>query len=68
MNKIINKFLLNGERLMPELILKQLGLTYSVCGPFTKYPERIKNFREIGNLKILCRNKLDKACFAHDAA
>ena len=27
---------------MPEMHLKQLGFTYSVCGPFTKNKERIK--------------------------
>ena len=34
---------------------------------FTKYRERIKKFREIGNLKRLYRTELDKVCFAHDA-
>ena len=36
---------------MPELHLKQPGCTYSACGPFTKQHERIKKFRETGNLK-----------------
>ena len=27
---------------MPEMHLKQPGLTYSACGPFTKNEERIK--------------------------
>ena len=31
MNKIINKFLLTGDKFMPELHLKQPGFTYSVC-------------------------------------
>ena len=35
---------------------------------FTKHRERIHTFREIGNLKHLCRNELGKACFVHDAA
>ena len=35
---------------------------------FTKHCEKIKKFRETGNLKHLHRNELDKACFAHDAA
>ena len=38
MNKIINKFLLTGDRFMPELHLKQPEFT---CGPFTKHSERI---------------------------
>ena len=68
MNKIINKFLLTGDKFMPELHLKQPGFTYSACGPFTKHRERIQKFREAGNLKDLYKNELDKACFAHDAA
>ena len=45
---------------MPELYLKQLGYTYSTCELFTKRRERIRKFREIGNLTHLYRNKLDK--------
>ena len=46
MNKIINKFLLTGDKFMLELHLKQARFTYSACGPFTKHCERIKKFRE----------------------
>ena len=67
MNKIINKFLLTGDNLMPEVHLKQPGFTYSACGPSNKHRERIQTFRETGNLKNLYKNKLDKACFAHNA-
>ena len=35
-NEIVNKFLLAGDKFMPEMHLKQPGFTYSVCGPFTK--------------------------------
>ena len=52
---------------MPELHLKQLGFTYSACGPFTKHRERIWKFRETGYLKHLCRNELDKACLPLNA-
>ena len=68
MNKIINKFLLKGDKFMPELHLTQQRFTYSAFGPLTKYRKRIQKFRERGNLKHLHRNKLYKACFAHDAA
>ena len=68
MNKIINKFLLTGDKFMPNLHLEQPGFAYSTCEPFTKHRERIQTFREKGNLKHLYRNELDKACFAHDAA
>ena len=32
MNKIINKFLLTGDKFMPDLHLRQPGFTYSPCG------------------------------------
>ena len=35
-NEIVNKVLLVGDTFMPEMHLKQLGFTYSVCGPFAK--------------------------------
>ena len=46
MNDIINKFSLAGNKFMPEMHLKQLGFTYSACGPFTKNKERIQKFKE----------------------
>ena len=39
MNEIINKFLLAGDKFMPEMHLKQPGFTYSACGPFKKNKE-----------------------------
>ena len=39
MNEIVNKFLLAGDKFMPEMHLKQPGFTYSACGPFTKNKE-----------------------------
>ena len=68
MNKIINIFSLTSDKFMPELHFKHSGFTYSACGPFTKYRERIQKFRKTGNLKHLYRNELYKSCFAHDAA
>ena len=32
MNEIVNKLLLHGDKFMPEMHLKQPGLTYSACG------------------------------------
>ena len=57
MNKVINKFILTGDNIMPDLHLKQSGFTYGACGPFTKHRERIQKFRETRNLKHLYRNK-----------
>ena len=68
MNETVNKFLLVGEKFMPEMHLKQPGFTYSACGPFTKNKERIEKFMQTGNTEFLYRNELDKACFQHDMA
>ena len=46
MNEIVNKFLLPGDKFMPETHLSLLGFTYSACGPFTKNKERIKNLKK----------------------
>ena len=66
MNKIINKFLLAGDKYMPEMHLKQPGFTYSACNPFTKSKERIEKFKETGDSRYIYQNELDKACFQHD--
>ena len=68
MNEIVNKFLLAGDKFMPEMHLKQPGFTYSACGPFTKSKERIKKFKETGDTNYIYKNELDKACFKHDMA
>ena len=65
MNEIVNKFLLVGDKFMPEMHLKQPGFTYGACGPFTKNKERIEKFMTTGNTDFIYRNKLDKACFEH---
>ena len=36
MNEMVNRFILVGDKFMPEMQLKQLGFTYSACRPFTK--------------------------------
>ena len=68
MNEIVNKFLLVGNKFMPEMHLKQPRFTYSACGPFTKHKERIQKFKETGDTSYIYRNELDKACFQHDVA
>ena len=49
MNEVINKFLLVGDKFMPEMHLRQPGFTYSACQSFTKYKERIIKFNETGD-------------------
>ena len=68
MNNIINKFLLAGDKFMPEMHLKQPGFTYSACSQFTKNKERIEKFMKTGNTDFIYNNELDKACFQHDMA
>ena len=56
----MNKFLLNGDKFMTELILKESGFTDNTCGQFTKHRERIQKVSETDHSKHLYRNKLDK--------
>ena len=56
MNEIITKFSLTGETFMSEMHLRQLGFTYSTCGPFTKNKEQIKKFKETGDLRVTQTN------------
>ena len=68
MNNLINKFLLAGDKFMPEIHLRQRQFTYSACGPFTRHEERIQKIKETGDTNYVFKNELDKACFVHDAA
>ena len=68
MNEIFNKFLLAGYKFMPEMNIRQLGFTYSACGPFTKNKGRIQKFKETGDTSYIYENELDKACFQHGMA
>ena len=53
MNKIINKFLLTGDKFMSEMQLKQTGFTYSACGPFTKNKEsKSQKVMQTGDTRI----------------
>ena len=54
MNEIVNKLLLVGDKIMPEMDLKQPGFTYSACASFTKNKEKIKklNKQEIQDIFI----------------
>ena len=67
MNNVINKFLLAGDKFMPEMHLRQPQFTYSACGPFTKHKQGIQMFKETGDTNYIYKNELDKACFTHDA-
>ena len=51
MNQIINKFLLAGDKFMPEIHLKQPQFVYSACGPFTRHKRVI--FIEMNSIKLV---------------
>ena len=68
MNEIVNKFLLEVDKFMPEMHLKQPGFTHKACGSFTKNKERFEKFIKTGNTDFIYRNELYKACFQHDMA
>ena len=65
MNNLINKFLLAGDKFMPEIHLREPQFTYSACGPFTRHEEM---FKETGDTNYVFKNELNKTCFVHDAA
>ena len=66
MNQIVNKFLLEGDKFISEIHLRQLGFIYSACGPFTRNKQRIQEFMQTGDTNYIYRNELDKACFEDD--
>ena len=68
MNNVINKFLLAGDKFMPEMHLRQSQFVYSVCVPFTRHKERTKKFTQTGDTRYIYRNELNKAFFQHNCA
>ena len=68
MNEVVNKFLLAGDKFMPEMHLKLPVFTYSACGPLTKNKEIIQKCKETGDSRYLYRNEFGKAYFQHDMA
>ena len=66
-NKIVNKLLLAGDKLIPEMHLS-LNLHIVLVDNLQKNKERIQKFRETGDSQYIYQNELDKACFQHDMA
>ena len=66
MNEIVNKFLLVGDKFMPEMHLKQPDFTYSAYGLFTKNKERIQKLKKTGDTNYIYKDEIDKSCFQHD--
>ena len=67
MNKIINSFLLAGDKLMPRIHLGQPGFTYSTWRPFTKNVKNTLNLKK-QDLRYIYLNEFYKAWFQHDMA
>ena len=67
MNNVINKFLLAGDKFMPEMHLRQPQFVYSACGPFNRHI-LLDKFKQTGDTHYIYRNELYKACFQHDSA
>ena len=65
MNNVTNKFLLTGDKSMPEMHLRQPQFIYSACRSFTRHKERMKKIKQTGDTHYIYRNELDKACFQH---
>ena len=49
MNEIVNKFLLKGDKVMPEMRLRQPEFNYSACRQFTTN----KEYKSLKKQKIL---------------
>ena len=67
MNETVNKFLLTGDRFIPEMHLREPGFTYSGFTNsrlFTKNKES-KNFKK-GDSRHIYQNKLNRVCSQHD--
>ena len=58
MNKIVNKVLLAGDKLIPEIHLRQPRFTKNVCGTFTKTKDnnRKTKIKETGDSKYIYQN------------
>ena len=65
MDKIVNNFLLAGDRFMFEMYLRQPGFVYSAWGLLTKREERTQKFKEKRESQFISQNELDKTCFQH---
>ena len=62
MNEKVNKYLLTGDGLMPQIhsklpsVLNKPGFTYSACEPFTKNKERIEKVMKRGDTHYINQN------------
>ena len=64
MNEIVNKFLLIGDKFMPDMRLKQPGFTYSACGPFTKTKKELISLCKLEIQILFIKKNLIKLVFS----
>ena len=64
MNGIVNKFLLVGDKYMPEMHLKQPGFTYSTCGSFIKNKEILKSLCKLEIWTLFIKVNLIRLVFS----
>ena len=55
MNKIEKKILLAGDKLIPEMHLRQTGFRYSATGAFTINKKRMQKFKETGDSRYFSK-------------
>ena len=63
MNEVINKLLLEGDKFIPEMHLRQHRFTCSACGLFTKKKEKIQKFKQTGDSRYIFQNELEEKKF-----
>ena len=63
MNEIVKKILLAGDKLMPEMNLKQPGFTYSALDHLLKTKKKFKKLRKQGIQVAFTKMNLIKLVF-----
>ena len=56
MTEIGNKFLLEGDKFMSEIHLRQPGFICSTCWAFIKNKKRIQKIKETGDSRYIDQN------------
>ena len=64
MNEIVNKFLLTGEKFMPEMHLKLLDLLIVFVGHLLRTKKEFKNFKKQEIQAIFTKMKLIRVFFS----
>ena len=63
MNEIVNKFLLAGDKLMPEMHLKQPGFTYNALDNLLKTKKEFKKLKKQEIQAVFTKMNLIKLVF-----